>query len=191
MNIFALMSEKGNFVRDVKTTVLQINEVSFEEAYTALSGKIYRMCYFYLKDSEDAKEVVHDIFRSIWERRETLEIRTSLEAYLIKAAKLKILQNIRNRISQEQHLEYVMKDFCDSRNVTEQDVMHSLLNRNVKQLIDQLSCQCKRVFKLSREKGMSNKEIASTLMISEKAVEYHMSNALSFLRKNLSEYNIK
>ncbi len=185
------MLEKGNFDQEIDTTVFQINEVTFEHAYKTLSGKIYRMCYFYLKNPEDAKEVVHDVFRSIWERRETLEIRTTPEAYLIKAAKLKILQTIRNKISQEQHMEYAMKDFSDSRNVTEQDVMHSLLNRNVKQLIEQLSSQCRKVFKLSREKGMSNKEIASALMISEKAVEYHMSNALSFLRKNLSEYNIK
>ncbi|MEM0941318.1 MAG: sigma factor-like helix-turn-helix DNA-binding protein [Bacteroidota bacterium] len=51
--------------------------------------------------------------------------------------------------------------------------------------MDTLPCQCKKVFKLSREKGLWNKEIASTLLISEKTVEYHMKKALTFMKSHL------
>ena len=53
--------------------------------------------------------------------------------------------------------------------------------------MNELPRQCRRVFKMSREEGYSNKEIASQLLISERAVEFHITKALAFFRKNLTE----
>ena len=66
--------------------------------------------------------------------------------------------------------------------------MFNNLKEQVNVLVDTLPCQCKRVYKMSREQGLNNKEIASALLITERAVEYHIAKALQMLRANLTPY---
>jgi hypothetical protein len=56
------------------------------------------------------------------------------------------------------------------------------------QAVDSLPKQCKNVYKLSRDEGLTNKEIATNLLISERAVEYHISKALSVIKIRLKKY---
>lgn len=160
----------------------------FAQTYERYWEKVYFVCYNNLKDREVAKEMVQDIFKSLWERKDTLEITSSLEHYLVRAAKLKVFEHIRNKTIRQKHLDCVMRAHCESVNCTEEEVLFQGLTEKVKHLVDRLPCQCQNVFRMSREQGLSNKEIASSLLISERAVEYHITKALSFLRKNLTEY---
>lgn len=150
---------------------------------------IYSICCYYLKDKEDAKDLVQDIFRSIWERKNNLEIDTnSLKGYLIRAAKLRVLEYIRNKTISNKHLNIIKAD-VEAETVDMEEVFYSkLLSEKITRLIDRLPDQCRRVFKLSRGNGMTNAEIAKTMQISKRTVEYHISKALCILRQNLKEY---
>jgi RNA polymerase sigma factor (sigma-70 family) len=55
-------------------------------------------------------------------------------------------------------------------------------------LVETLPAKCKSVFKMSREQGLSNREIASVLLISERAVEHHITKALKTLKANLAHF---
>lgn len=59
------------------------------------------------------------------------------------------------------------------------------LTEKIRQILERLPDQCRRVFVLSREEQLSNKEIAERLGISVKTVEQHMTKALRVLRENL------
>lgn len=172
-----------------KQVFLNKDEKWFSHVYEQHWEKLYAVCYNNLKETETAKELVQDIFKSLWERKEMLEITTSLEHYLVRAAKLKVFEYIRNKALRQKHMQCALEEHCSSANCTEEEVLLSGLKEKVNYLVDRLPCQCQNVYKLSREKGLSNKEIASSLLISERAVEYHITKALSFLRKNLPEYN--
>lgn len=161
---------------------------SFEQIYTLYWEKVYAICYNNLRETEPAKELVQDIFKSLWERRDEIEISTSIEHYLMRAAKLKVFEYIRNKTSRKKHIECALQDFCESTNCTEEEVDFNGLVEKVNLLVDRLPCQCRNVYKMSREQGLSNKEIASALLISERAVEYHITRAFTFLRQHLPEY---
>ncbi len=165
-----------------------INATTFERLYKSCWKKLFGICYHQIRNEDIAKEIVQDIFRSLWERRESLQIRGSAEQYLIRAAKLEIMDYFRTMASREVHLTCIFSDYCDSDTCTEQDIHARDLKKHVELLVDSLPCQCREVYRRSRELGMSNKEIASSLLISVKAVEYHMTKALSFLKRNLQEY---
>lgn len=62
------------------------------------------------------------------------------------------------------------------------------LQSRVEEIAEQLPKQCAKVFKLSRISGLSNKEIASQLQLSEKTVEGHITRSLKFFRSQLSDY---
>lgn len=165
-----------------------IDERSFEMLYRKYWKKLFGICFNQTNDEQIAQEMVQDIYRSLWERRNTLEITTSIENYLVRAAKLEVMEYFRTKVNREQHLECLLSDYCESDYCTEHEVSTNDLKNHVDFLVDRLPCRCREVYKRSREQGMNNKEIASSLLISVKAVEYHLTKALSFLRQNLKEY---
>jgi len=156
-------------------------------AYDLYWEKVFAVCYNNIKEMEPAKGMVQDIFKSLWERREELEIQ-NLEHYLVRSAKFKTFEYIRNKVSRQKHSEFQMMDCNSESNCTEEQVLFNDLKDKVNDLVDTLPCQCKRVYKMSREQGLSNKEIAAMLVISERAVEYHITKAMGKLKVALSSY---
>ena len=167
---------------------IRINENSFKQIYTLHWEKVFAVCYNNIRETEPAKGMVQDIFKSLWERKDELEITISVERYLLRAAKFKVFEYLRNTRSRKEHNEKALADYCNASNCTENDVMYNSLKEKVSGLVDTLPNQCRNVFKLSREQGLSNKEISQSLLISERAVEYHITRALSTLKANLTEY---
>lgn len=167
----------------------KIDEDSFKEIYNLYWEKVFSVCYTNIGETESAKGMVQEIFKSLWERKDELEITQSVEKYLVRSAKFKVFEYIRNKKIREQHLENIASHQLTAVNYTENEVMLSSLTEKISALIENLPNQCRRVFKMSREDGLSNKEIASDLLISERAVEYHISKAVTSLKSNLTEYS--
>jgi len=176
---------KANQPISVKLT--RIDQASFERAYDLYWEKIFAVCYNNIKELEPAKGMVQDIFKSLWERRDELELQ-NVEHYLVRAAKFKVFEYIRNKVNRQKHNEFQAMDCRVASNCTEEQVLFNDLKEKVNLLVDTLPCQCKRVYKMSREQGMSNKEIAGMLYISERAVEYHITKAMSRLKVGLASY---
>lgn len=166
---------------------VRITQDSFEAIYKCHWKQVYAICFNNLKETEPAKELVQDIFKSLWERREELELE-NVGHYLIRAAKLKTFEYIRNKVNRQQHLENKQRAVFSSTNCTEEQVLYKDLQEKVGEVVETLPSQCQKVYKMSREKGMSNKEIACSLVISERAVEYHISRAMSTLKMRLSYF---
>lgn len=164
---------------------VRITQDTFEAIYRQYWKNVYAICYNNIKEAEPAKELVQDIFKSLWERREELLLE-NVGHYLIRAAKLKTFEFIRNKVNRQQHLDVKHRETASSTNCTEEEVLYKDLQEQVGAVVQTLPTQCQRVYKMSREKGMSNKEIACSLVISERAVEYHISRAVSTLKLKLA-----
>ena len=157
----------------------------FEQVYNAFVDKLYGICRSNLNSKEAAEEIVQDVFLSLWERKDRIEIKESLERYLTRAAKLKIIDYLRRKARNEKHMTSFLDEHSHADDGTEQAIAYNELHAQITELVNRLPFQSKEVFKLSREKGLSNKEIASVLLISEKTVEYHMKKALAYMRNHL------
>ncbi|MCD0488518.1 RNA polymerase sigma-70 factor [Pedobacter sp. MC2016-14] len=168
--------------------IFPLDEKSFETLYRSHWKSVFGICYHYLKDQEIAEEITQDLFTSLWERRDRLTIKTTVEKYLHRAAKLEAFEYLRTAANHQKHLDCAIKDLCTSGKCTEDSVYFNELNNNITELVEQLPCRCREVYRMSREEGLSIKHIASTLLISEKTVEYHLYKALNFLRVQLGEY---
>ena len=165
-----------------------IDTQSFESIYNLYWEKIYAICFNHIREVEPAQEMVQEIFKSLWERKDELEITGPMEHYLSRAAKFKVFEYIRNKSTRKKHMDCALSDYCDSSNCTEDDIFYNNLKEEVGSLVDRLPCQCRKVYQMSRVEHLTNKEIASALLISERAVEQHLSKALRFLRSHLSGF---
>lgn len=160
----------------------------FKQLYHAHVRDMYMICYQQLRDKPSCQEIVQDVFQSLWERKYTLSLNGPVEHYLKRAVKLKVIDHIRQKKRDTHHLDCALADFCSSENSTEETVYLHELENKLGQLVDRLPCRCRQVYQLSREKGFSIQEIASSLLISENTVKAHLTKALNMLKKNLPEY---
>lgn len=168
--------------------IFLINEESFTLLFNKFWKKVYAVCLNNINSPEDAKELTQNIFKSLWERRDNLRISGSIENYIMRSAKLQVINYYRYSKSEATHQNCFYQSYCDFEHCTENQVLFKELNNHVNLLVDQLPCQCKLVYQLKHDKHLANKEIAVALNISIKTVEYHLSNAGKLLKNSLQEF---
>lgn len=140
--------------------------------------------YNLLKDKELCEEIVQDVFIDLWNHREKLEIRVSLKNYLYACTRYKGFSQLRKKKMIKVDLfEDLNKRFYYA--TPETKIMHEELVSQIDDIVNTLPKKCRIVYKLSRQKQLSHKEIAEKLDISTKTVENHITNALRTLRAAL------
>lgn len=158
-------------------------EHAFTEIYNRYWDKLLYIAAIKLKNITIAEEIVQDVFLDLWKRRKQLAITGSLEAYLSVAVKYRII-NAHARIKREQ-------DYLNNRAIeqlhTEPWLDERELQKNYKKLVSQLPEKCRITYQLSREEGLSLKEIAGKMSVSQKAVEANLTRSLKLLRIGLKK----
>ncbi|MFY7908510.1 MAG: RNA polymerase sigma factor [Emticicia sp.] len=158
---------------------------AFEILYRRYFSKLYGAAYKRLQDNELTKEVVQELFVSLWERREKLPIE-NIENYLFSSIKyLVIAQFKKNSLFEKYSLSVDATENDD--NFTEQAVAFDELNHAYQDALQLIPEKCREVFLLKRS-GLSQREISEKLDISEKTVENQMTKALKILREALKDY---
>ena len=132
--------------------------------------------------------MVQDIFYSIWERKDTLKLEGSWENFLYRSAKFKYYNHYRDIKTRERKLEEYSLQQEKKENTTEDAVIFRQISEQVEQLVERLPGKRREVYKLSRQQGLTNKEIAKHLLISEKTVKNHLTKSLAYIRVNLEEF---
>lgn len=144
--------------------------------------KLYSLSVYRLGDTDLAKEIVQEVFCSVWERRDVLVIEGLVEHYLLRAVKLKIVEHFRTAQVRERRLTDFAQNLKRAENTTENQVVLNDLRLQIQYFVETLPKQCRRVYELSRSQGMNTREIALEMVISEKTVKNHLTKALSSIR---------
>ncbi len=161
-----------------------IDKGSFELLFRKFFPALMAFARKFLPDEDDAREVVHNVFINLWEKRESMDTSTSLKSYLFRSVHNRSLNVIRDRkkFSSEE-----VPDLASEVDVESQmDAME--LEDKINKVIEGLPEKCREIFEMSRFEGLKYTEIAEKLNISVKTVENQMSKALKILRKKLADY---
>lgn len=159
---------------------------AFDLLYHTYSQKLYGFAFSMLKNHDDAKEIVQDTFLKIWEKREMINPASSLQAFLFSVSYHTAIDLIRKRFKDDQYLTYLQAQFHENDSITtEEPACYQELIRILDNVIGELPGQRKKIYLLSREEGLSHKEIAEKLNISVKTVENQITLALKTIRKQL------
>ncbi len=164
-----------------------------EQAFELLYRRYYvRLCAFankFLNDPYSAEEVVQENFLKLWENRATLRSDGSGKSLLFQGVHNKSLnllahQKVVNRYSEMIRTVYAQPEEFDAHD----SLMAKELNLRIQTIVNDLAPECKKIFMMSRSKGMKHHEIAEELSISIKTVETQINRALKKLRLELSDY---
>jgi len=162
------------------------DEGAFTELYHRYWDKLLARGITQLKSVEDAEELLHDIFVRLWKRRDTIRIRHSFHTYIAAILKYEVLKKLADRKKVK------LQDLSESQDSslvdysTQQRLDFLELQERLEASVKQLPEKCRLVFRLSREEGLSGKEIARELQITPKTVENHINRALRALRSSLN-----
>lgn len=163
------------------------DELAFKEIYQRYWKGLYFAALNKLNNKQIAEDTVQTVFITLWERREIQSIQ-NLSAYLDTAVKYQVINYIKSTISKKVHLSTIGERQATEENSTELILLVQELNIAIDKAISQLPQKTQTIFKLSRFEQHSNKEISSMMHLSEKAVEYHITQSLKNLRLNLKEF---
>lgn len=163
------------------------NANAFAEIYDRYWYKLFGVAYHKIGTKEEAEELVHDVFESLWNKRQEVLI-THLGAYLVVAIKHLSTNHIKSQINHRKLQEHLIFTQLHQSFSTEELVNFTDLSDALKAVMQKLPEKSSEIFKLSRFENQSVRDIASLLNLSEKAVEYHITKSVKLLKENLKAY---
>lgn len=173
----------------ILTTAIQNNADSkYEELFLRYFSSLSYFAYKYIQDLDTCKEIVHNVFINIWEKREDFDFEKPAKSYLFTSVYNRCMNFIRDNKKFKSDIDiseiYNYSDFS----LHSDNVEAAELESKIWQIINSLPKKCREVFVLNRFGDKKYREIASYLNISIKTVETQMSRALKTLRENLKDY---
>lgn len=157
---------------------------AFKFLFERYGLRIHRFALGYLKSDHDAEELVQEVFLKLWDKRESLDGSQNVRGFIFKIAVNAIYDSIRRKNIHQAFQEFASQNPVNS-DETWHEVVYNDMLAQVNRLISQMPEQRQKVFKMSRENGLSNDEISEKLGLSKRTVENQLYRATAFLKKNL------
>jgi len=158
---------------------------AFDQLFERYSQRLYRFSKSLLKNHEDAEGVVQEVFFRIWKNRDELNERKSFQSFLFSIAYNLIVDQFRQRVKDQKYEQFLIKEAQQNYLNPENKLEYKELKKQVNKAVTEMPEQRKKIYQLSREEGLSYKEIANRLHIKPKTVENHINLALKYIRKRL------
>jgi len=161
------------------------DRAAFAEIYERYKGPLYVHAFHRLGDREETKDLIQQLFTTLWDNRAQLQINVQLSGYLFTAVRNRVFKFLAHQQIESAYIDSIGKAWETGDCITD----HLLRERELLEVIEReiaaLPPKMREIFELSRKQYLTHKEIAEQLQISEKTVRNQVSNALHILRVKL------
>jgi RNA polymerase sigma-70 factor (family 1) len=164
--------------------------LSFDHIFKKYHKKVYYFAISYLKNKEEAEDVVQEVFMNLWKYRDQINEYYVFSKYLFKITYNATCKKFRKQASDKKQLEETLQNILIEDNSTNLEIEYNNLLETSNILIDKLPSRQKSIFFLSLKEQLTNEQIAQQLNISIKTVENYLAAAKTSLRKSLSDGHI-
>jgi RNA polymerase sigma factor (sigma-70 family) len=163
-------------------------------AFTALVNRywedMYKHVYARLRHEEDAKDILQEIFITVWKNRQTIIINTdsSMGGYLFQSARYCIIDHFgksHTTVYNEELLSELLQAGASAQELLETKE----IEEQVQTVLNSMPERLQLAYRMSRYQHLTNKEIASRLSLSEQTVKNNISITLRYLRTHMNEQN--
>jgi RNA polymerase sigma-70 factor (family 1) len=162
------------------------DHTAYNEIYHRYFYLIFTHAYKKLRNEEQAKDLVQDVFASLWFKREFNLPTSNLAGYLYTAVRNKIFDLFAHQQVQSKYIDS-LQSFIDTNTHVPTDhlVRENQLKFYIEKEIQALTPKMRMIFEMSRKGNLSHKEIAETLGTTENNVSTQVTTALRILRTKL------
>ncbi len=166
-----------------------IDIAGFEKLFKEHYKPLCMLAYGWVKDMDTAEEIVQDFFYHFWKSKDTIQIKTSVNAYFYRAIHNRSMKYLRALEVRRKYAEKVIGEGQEGYSTTLQDIEARELQTIIDNTLAELPERYEAIFRMSRYEGLKYQEIAEALSISVKTVEAAMGKALALFRKKLGNYS--
>jgi RNA polymerase sigma-70 factor (ECF subfamily) len=153
---------------------------AFSRFYDLYYDQVFRIAFYFLKEKEACREVVTNVFFSVWQSRKKLRDVTNIETYLYV-----VIRNESQRfMAQRRDVNTVSLDEIPIRleagrdDSAEEQLISAEIEALLTQAINELPEKCRIIFLMMREEGLKPKQIADILSLRESTVRVQMKIAI-------------
>ena len=155
---------------------------AFDRFFRLYYDEVFRFAYYHLGEKEACKEVVSDVFFSIWKSKKRLVDIVNLDTYLFVSVRNEALRYLaRNERKNEIPLEELAGNEIETFESPDEKLGADELIDALNEAIEKLPDKCRLIFLMARKEGLSPKEIARALSIQESTVRVQLKIAIEKL----------
>jgi RNA polymerase sigma-70 factor (ECF subfamily) len=172
---------------DILTRLRADDKAAFKELFQEYYLFVCKTIHRFIRDRSTVEDLAQEVFIRFWDKRQQIDINSSLSAYIRRMAINEALAYLRRnkRLDDREMTPDLVPGTSDS---AEEQFLHQELETRVRNAINGLPPRCRTVFQLSRYEELTYQEIADQMEISIKTVENQMGKALRILREQLRSY---
>ena len=167
---------------DLLMSIARGNEEAFRSLFVLLKDKVYSYSFHFTRSVFTAEEITQEVFLKIWVNRESLPEINSIEAWVVTITRNLCFNQLKKKALEQK----IKNSFINAETEGEENVDNYIFYKDQLQrlgeAINQLSPQQRLIFRLNRDQGLKNEEIARQLNISPNTVRTHMVTALRKIR---------
>ena len=160
------------------------DEQSFTIIFEALYQPLVSYLLQYVSKAADAEDIAQNTFVKLWEKKDRLQLQTSVKSYVYTSAYNQFIDTYRKEKRLLNSLDQLKYESLNALIEEPEDRLQQKINW-VTKAVETLPNRCKTIFILHKKRGYSHKEIAKELKISTKTVEAQLHIAYTRLRENL------
>ena len=158
---------------------------AFDSIYNMYHQKLYHFSLGLLKDPDIAREIVQEVFVTLWEKRSQVNVTFDFENYIFTIAHNAIRKSFRKKSMEDKVKDFLQKNSPEPVEDADASLIYNELLELASKTIEKLPPKRKVVYKLSRHEGLTIKEIASSLNISARTAENQLARALKYLKEEM------
>ncbi|MHB8208645.1 RNA polymerase sigma factor [Mucilaginibacter sp.] len=148
--------------------------------------RLYKIVYGRVRMEDDAKDIIQEIFISLWNNRHQIQSCGALYPYLSKSVFYAIIDwQLLHKKNISRHHILLEKDEPSVFPI-ENQVIANELRQELMEEVEKMPYTTRTVFQMSRIDQKSVKEIAVVLSLSEQTVKNNISTALKLLRSRMA-----
>ncbi len=156
---------------------------AFEVLFYKYRNKVKGFAIKIIPAQVDPEEIVQEVFVRVWLKKEAIDPGKDFQSYLFSIAKHLVLDHLKSAVNRKLYFvgEHFQHDLLDDEGLDTS--LSEETEEKLQKLINEIPERRREIFKLSRFEGLSYKQIAERLNISENTVDSQIRNAIAFLRK--------
>lgn len=159
---------------------------AFEQLYRNFWSQLYNFAFRYVQSTEEAEDVVQEVFFTVWRNRADWQINSSLQHYLFVAVRNAAIGRLRRDATMQRWRERTVGDDSPkSAEAADALVESADINADVERALSEMPVKRRAVCALRWIDGLSYSQISERLGINEKTVENHIGNGIRFMRSRL------
>lgn len=160
---------------------------AFTEIYQRYHAALYIHVFNKLRNREESRDIVQELFSSLWNNRQQISLKSGLAGYLYAAARYKVFDHISKKEVASRYLSSFNEVIEQNKIITDYLVREKEFITIIDKEIAALPPKMREIFELSRKESLSHREIAERLGLSEKTVKKQVNNSLKILRQRLGD----